>query len=75
MSRVTEIRYVGYGVADLAAEVEHGKIRDLTIAAPPRALGVLRAHYTQGLRGVIRHEVAHDYVKMPVHEIEKLLVG
>ena len=62
-------------VSDLAAQAEHGTIKALTIVAPPRALGMMRPHYNGGLRKVIKHELAHDYVKKPVHEIEKLLTS
>ena len=60
-------------VADLAAHAEHGKIPALFVVAPPRALGMMRPHYTHVLKGVLKNEIAHDYVKKPVHEIEKLL--
>ena len=62
-------------VTDIATHIEQGKIRDLTMVAPPRALGMLRAHYTPALKNVLRHEIAHDYVKKPVREIEKLLTS
>ena len=61
--------------SEIAALVQHGKIKALTIAAPPRALGMLRAHYTQALRNVLSREVPHDYTRMPVHEIEKALTA
>lgn len=60
-------------VADLAAHAEHGKIPALFLVAPPRALGMMRPHYTHVLKGVLKGEIAHDYVRKPVHEIEKLL--
>ena len=43
--------------------------------APPRALGVLRQAYAGHVRSAIRAEVAHDYIKLPVDEIEKRLFG
>ena len=43
--------------------------------APPRALGMLRQAFTNGLRGAMRAEIDKDYVKMPVHEIEKKLAA
>ena len=70
-----EEHFLQHVASDLADHIGQGKIRDLTIVAPPRALGMLRAHYTPALRQVLRHEIAHDYVKLPVHEIEKLLTG
>ena len=45
------------------------------LVAPPRALGVLRQAFTNGLRDAIRAEIDKDYVKMPVHEIEKKLAA
>ncbi len=62
-------------VADLASHAESGKIHALTIVAPPKALGIMRPEYTDKLKTVLKNEVPHDYVKKPVHEIEKLLTG
>ena len=63
----------------LAAELDHavtaGKTRRIVVVAPPRALGVLRHAYPGRLRGAIKAEVPHDYVKLPVFEIEKRLFG
>lgn len=62
-------------VDHLATQAEHGTIKALTIVAPPRALGMMRPHYTHVLQNIIKHELAHDYVKKPVSEIEKLLTA
>jgi protein required for attachment to host cells len=51
---------------------EHG-IKDLVIAAPPRALGYLREKLPQHVRSLIRAELDKDYVAMPSYEIEKRL--
>jgi protein required for attachment to host cells len=51
---------------------EHG-IKDLVIAAPPHALGVLREKLPHHLRSLVRAEVDKDYVAMPAYEIEKHL--
>ena len=51
---------------------EHG-IKDLVIAAPPRALGYLRGKLPQHVRTLIRAELDKDYVAMPAYEIEKHL--
>ena len=45
------------------------------MVAPPRALGVLRQAYSKGLRDAIKAEIDKDYVRMPVHEIEKKLAA
>jgi protein required for attachment to host cells len=64
---------------DLADELDHavtsGKTRHVVLVAPPRALGVLREASTDHLRGAIKAEVAHDYVSLPVGEIERRLFG
>ena len=63
----------------LAAELDHavtaGKVKHLVVVAPPRALGVLRHAFSGHLRAAIRAEVAHDFVNLPVGEIEKHLFG
>jgi protein required for attachment to host cells len=45
------------------------------MVAPPRALGVLRHAYSHNLRAALRAEIDKDFVKLPVHEIEKHLAG
>jgi len=57
----------------LEAAVQGGKVKSLIIVAPPRALGMIRPHYSHALRGAVRIEVDKDFVKLPVHEIEKHL--
>jgi protein required for attachment to host cells len=47
----------------------------MIVVAPPRALGMIRPAYSQSLKGAVRAEVDKDFVKMPVHEIEKHLTG
>jgi protein required for attachment to host cells len=48
---------------------------DAAIGAPPRALGVLRQACSHNLRTALRAEIDKDFVKLPVHEIEKHLAG
>ena len=57
----------------LEAEVNAGKAKSLIVIAPPRALGMLRRVYSPNLRGALRAEIDKDFVKLPVHEIEKHL--
>ena len=59
----------------LDAAVTAGETKSVIIVAPPRALGVLRQAYSDGLRGAVRAEIDKDYVRMPVHEIEKRLAA
>lgn len=62
-------------IKHLDAAIAAGKTKSLIIAAPPRALGVLRPAYTHRLREAISAEVDKDFVKLPVHQIEKKLTG
>jgi protein required for attachment to host cells len=66
-------------LADLAdrldAAVTAGETKSLIVVAPPRALGMLRQAYPDGLRGAVKAEIGKDYVRMPVHEIEKQLAA
>ena len=62
-------------VGRLNAAVEAGEMKKLILVAPPRALGVIRQAYSTNLRNALHAEVDKDFVKLPVHEIEKHLVG
>jgi protein required for attachment to host cells len=59
----------------LEKAVEAGEMKSLIVVAPPRALGMLREAYPGQLKPAIREEVAKDYVKMPVDQIEKHLTA
>jgi protein required for attachment to host cells len=47
---------------------------DLIIAAPPRALGVLRKHLSDKVRRHVRGELDNDLVKRPDEKIARLAV-
>ena len=72
---------MSYGTNDsdaahhLDAAVTKGDAKALIIVAPPRALGVLRHAYSPKLRAALKAEIDKDYVKTPIHEIEKQLFG
>ncbi len=53
----------------------HGEAQELIVVAAPRALGMLREALSPAVRKAVREEIAKDYVKMPVYEIEKHLTG
>jgi len=59
----------------LDAAVTAGETKSMILVAPPRALGVMRAACTPNLHHAVRAEIDKDYVKMPVHEIEKHLAA
>ncbi|ATN33689.1 hypothetical protein ACO34A_07690 [Rhizobium sp. ACO-34A] len=52
-----------------------GEIENAVLVAPPKALGILREQLGEEAAGVIRGEVAKDFVKMPVPDIEKHLAA
>jgi protein required for attachment to host cells len=62
-------------VGRLNAAVEAGEMKKLILVAPPRALGVIRQAYSSNLRNAVHAEVDKDFVKLPVHEIERHLAG
>jgi protein required for attachment to host cells len=62
-------------VKHLDAALAAGKTKALIVAAPPRALGVIREAYSPALRAAVRAEIDKDFVKLPVYEIEKHLTG
>jgi protein required for attachment to host cells len=70
-----EERFLQKLAAKLDAAVKAGQIKSLMIVAPPRALGMLRPAYSHDLRNALRAEIDKDFVKMPVHEIEKHLAA
>lgn len=58
----------------LDAAVSSGETSALTMVASPRALGMIRADYSDVVRKALQGEVGKDLVKLPVYEIEKQLL-
>ena len=59
----------------LTVAVTTGETSALTMVAPPRALGMIRADYSPVVRKALHGEVDKDLVKLPVYEIEKQLLA
>lgn len=59
----------------LDSAITAGQTKSLIMVAPPRALGMIRPAYSPALKDAVRAEVDKDFVKMPVHEIERHLTG
>ena len=59
----------------LDGALSHRQVKNLTLVASPRALGMLREAYTASIRAALRQEIAKDVVKFPIHEIERLVCG
>lgn len=53
--------------------VHGGETKELVIVAPPRALGMIREHYTPAIKQALQNEIDKDLVKMPADQIEKHL--
>jgi protein required for attachment to host cells len=70
-----EDRFLRKLLSHLDAALNAGQAKSLVLVAPPRALGVLRPAYSHAVRGALRAEIDKDFVKLPVHEIEKHLAG
>ena len=52
-----------------------GETNAFIVMAAPRALGMIRPAYTPSVRRAVRVEIGKDYVKTPIHVIEKLFAG
>lgn len=68
-----EVVFLRAVLADVERRVIAGEVADLILIAPPRALGVLRDMESKHMVKVTRAELPHDYVKLPLYEIEKHL--
>lgn len=66
-------RFLGEVAENINRFVAAGRIRSLALIAPARALGVLRSRISDQTQKILVAELARDYVKMPVHEIERSL--
>jgi protein required for attachment to host cells len=58
----------------LDTAVSSGETSALTMVASPRALGMIRADYSEAVRKALQGEVGKDLVKLPVYEIERQLL-
>lgn len=70
-----EVRFLRTLAGFLDTEVKANRVKSIVLVAPPRALGVLRPLYSHDLRKAVHTEIDKDLVAMPVHEIEKRLIG
>lgn len=54
-------------------DAQQGKFASLMIIAPARAMGILRSALSDKTQKLVCGELARDYVKLPLHEVERLL--
>lgn len=63
-------------VADVVnAAASTGDVKAIVVAAPPRTLAQLRAHFSHAVKQKILAEVNKDLTKHPVYEIEQHLTA
>ena len=53
--------------------VQKQGVEHLFVVAPPRALGILRQHFTPAVQKALSAEISKDLVKLPTIEIERHL--
>jgi protein required for attachment to host cells len=70
-----EQAFLRHFAENLDRHVQQQKIGALLLIAPPRALGFLRKALSDATRRVVAGELAHDYVKLSLAEIEHRLAG
>lgn len=71
-AEATFLRGIATKLDDL---VRSRDIKALIIAAPPKALGILRDAVTPAVRAVLSAEIPKDLVKLPTLEIERHLIA
>lgn len=70
-----EDRFLQETAAKIDALVRARTITSLVVAAPPKAMGVLRTCLSLATKEVILAEIAKDIVKLPTTEIERHLAA
>ncbi len=69
-----EAKFLKELIEKIHLAVHGGETSELVIVAPPRALGMIRAHYTPAIKQALQKEIDKDLVKIPVDQIEKQLL-
>ena len=73
LHRAAEQKFLEKLMQRVDGALREGKVKHFIVVAPPRVLGMIRPMYTPALRAALKEEIAKDWVKMPVAEIEKRL--
>ncbi|MBB3394176.1 MULTISPECIES: host attachment family protein [unclassified Rhizobium] len=68
-----EEEFLANAAGETEADIRRGATQRLLLIAPPRALGFLRQHLGTATQAALVAEIAKDYTKMPVREIEARL--
>jgi len=61
-------------VRQLDVALANNLVKRLILVASPRALGMLRPAYSPALRHAISAEIDKDWVALPIHEVEEILL-
>lgn len=70
-----ETAFLGRFAEALGGLVTEHKVAHLTLAAEPRALGVLRQKLPAAASAVVKAEIAADFAHMPTQELERRLAA
>ncbi|WP_424813662.1 host attachment protein [Roseococcus sp. YIM B11640] len=70
-----EADFLGRTAAALDRLVRQEGVKHLILAAPPRALGVLREKLSPHVRQILQGEINKDLTGMPLDQIEKHLLA
>lgn len=70
-----EDRFLHETAAKIDALVHAGAITSLVLAAPPKAMGVLRTKMSPATKEMILTETAKDLVKLPTAELQQHLAA
>ncbi|MDE1150159.1 MAG: host attachment family protein [Azospirillaceae bacterium] len=70
-----EAEFLAHVARHLDTMVQNGTVGRMVLAAPPRALGILRQHLTPATRDIIVAEVAKDLTNLPVAQIQQVLAA
>ncbi|MBB6253774.1 host attachment protein [Nitrospirillum iridis] len=70
-----EADFLAHVARRLDTMVQNGTVGRMVLAAPPKALGILRHHLTPATRDIIVAEVAKDLTHLPVRDIQMVLAA
>ena len=70
-----EERWAARIAAAMNERVLAGGVDDLVVLAPPRTLGILRAHWHKEVEARLIGEMASEMTDRPIPDIEALIVG
>ncbi|MCX5512400.1 hypothetical protein C3941_10050 [Kaistia algarum] len=70
-----EASFLGDVAKELGRLVEAEKTQAIIVIAPPKALGILRPHFSPAVKAAITAEIGKDLAHLPTNEIEKHLAG